>query len=79
LKFDAWLSELIQDTEVKNTIDKSSRLVASVMDLVAPTSSNGKSKEARKFLDIGVLRFPYISRPFLQVRDLNRNLVGGPS
>jgi hypothetical protein len=26
-----------------------------------------KSKETRKFLDVGVLRFPDISRPYIQV------------
>jgi hypothetical protein len=63
--------------DVKETVDKDSHLVSSVMEVVAPTSSNGqgKSKEDRKFLDVGVLRFPDISHPFLRVRDLNRNLV----
>jgi hypothetical protein len=76
LKFDAWLTELIRDSDVKETMDKGSpSIVASVMDLVAPTSSNGqgKGKEDRKILDIGVLRFPDITRPFLRVRDLNSN------
>ncbi|KAJ2921798.1 hypothetical protein H1R20_g15295, partial [Candolleomyces eurysporus] len=64
-ELDAWLTKLVDDDQVMAT---TTIQIRDVQEFITPTEwIHTRGEQERKFLDVGVLRFPDIENPYIRV------------